>query len=240
MSKLSKKKLELYDKLVNQFQQLPEIPKFKNPHTLWKTLDKSYPVIDPWELWHNNLEADILVIGQDWACEDYFVENFKSLTWEKESSNPTNIKLKALFEKLIGTDIGLPSPCQESKYKKPLLFFTNAVMGIKEGNKMDAPVGTSYRHTSNILERLINIIKPKYIIILGKVPYKAVYEIYKTEFVETNASTSVRKLVEHNGNHPRINKAELFVMFHPSTRPVNRTPDQQSDDWDKVGKLMRL
>jgi hypothetical protein len=43
--------------------------------------------IGPWAKWQNNLDADIIVVGQDWGDVDYytyFLHKFHSLSQGKE------------------------------------------------------------------------------------------------------------------------------------------------------------
>jgi hypothetical protein len=67
---------------------------------------KNQNVLNPWELWYGNLDAEILVIGQDFSDEKYFIDNLNS-NWQKEIDSPTNKTLQSLFKNL-GYEIDLP------------------------------------------------------------------------------------------------------------------------------------
>ncbi len=129
--------------------------------------------IGPWSRWHNDLDARILIIGQDWGDNRFFIDNQGRDT----DNNPTNNNLKALFKE-IGYDIGTARP--EIPYQKGL-FFSNAILGIKtsEGGMSGAVRQKWVKHsTIEYTLPLIDIIKPEVIITLGTKAYRAMRLIF--------------------------------------------------------------
>src|ERR1035437_6974835 len=85
-----KSKSERYLELVEDFKKYP----FKdlnliNPHKIFDELGFKFDVINPWELWQNNLDAEIMFIGQDFSDTAYLRKNLKD-NWQKEKNNNTN------------------------------------------------------------------------------------------------------------------------------------------------------
>src|SRR4051794_21164295 len=64
--------------------------------------------IGPWSLWQGNLDAELMIIGQDWGDENYFLDN----AGRESRRNPTNECLRRLLGG-IGIEISSPSdePC---------------------------------------------------------------------------------------------------------------------------------
>lgn len=62
--------------------------------------------IGPWSLWPGCLDADILVVGQDWGDEAFFMKN----NGRDPAINPTNDNLRALLKEIGYLKIGHPFP----------------------------------------------------------------------------------------------------------------------------------
>lgn len=85
-------------------------------------------VIEPWAQWQNNLDADILVVGQEFSdYETYIQTKGKVEITPNVYQYPSNKNLKEYIGKL-GYEIGhLTSPNRDNP-----IFLTNAVMGLKK------------------------------------------------------------------------------------------------------------
>lgn len=176
--------------------------------------------IGPWSLWQGNLEAEMLVIGQDWGDENYFRLNEGRDT----DDNITNQNLRKLLTS-IGLDPGPPS----SPTAQPL-FFTNAVLGIKSGG-MSADLKHDWlRHSSlNFTGPLIEIIRPRLIVALGISAYKALRFIFPSLPYEP-----MNNLLKYPPFHLPENGI-LFPMAHcGGLGSVNRNIEVQLKDWKKI------
>lgn len=186
--------------------------------------------IGAWSRWHNDLDAKILLIGQDWGDENYFIKN----EGRDSDSNPTCKYLKALFNE-IGYDLGTARP--DAPFQKGL-FFTNAILGIKtaEGG-MSGPVFQKWvRHsTVEFTLPLIEIIQPKIIITLGKQAYRALRIGFPEELpdgkmsalVETYFTVGERKML-------------LFPRYHCGGLGLaNRSFDKQKVDWQRIADVFK-
>src|SRR5258708_37672948 len=113
----SQRYLELITKFKNHVFTDPALI---NPH---QVEGFNYDVINPWEIWHNNLNAKVLFIGQDFSDTASLQKHLKT-NWAKEKTSPTNNHLMKLFS-IIGyhlDEVDYTYP-KKSKHK---LFFTNA------------------------------------------------------------------------------------------------------------------
>lgn len=127
--------------------------------------------IGAWSTWQGSLDAKILLVGQDWGDKASY-EKDEGLSCI--SDNITDLNLIELF-RTIGIKLEKPS----RHITNPLLFFTNAVLCMKEGNLATKIPDTCYNNCANLfLNRLIKIIKPEIIITLGNKAYQNVTKIY--------------------------------------------------------------
>jgi DNA polymerase len=209
-----------YRELVNKRK------KYRFNNGLTNPSETSYDIdeIDPWAQWQNNLNADILVVGQEYSDLDTF--NRTEAKVERYSDRyeyPSNKNLKEYFE-ILGYDIGHPSYPNQSHP----IFFTNAVMGLKSGsmsgNFRDSWLTESREH---FLKPLIDIIQPKIIIAIGAKATKSLGVIYNFKV------TSHKSMVE---NSPIKHGSKLiFPVYHIGGLGLsNRPKAQQIIDWTKI------
>lgn len=232
-------KAERYKTLVEKFRTLGQLDSgLLNPHQVGGF---RYDVINPWELWHNNLDAEIMLIGQDF-CDSASLESNLASNWEKESMGQTNKQIIDFFSRL-GERYTFKTVDYSPKEIQLPLFFTNAILGIKESLKnqdgkeiegMSMPVKFSWFHKSScFLKELINIVQPRFIIAMGAVAYKAVCSIKECK---------PKKLENAIEEGPfKLNDGEiLFVVGHCSgLGKRNRSLLKQQKDWDRIGTIIR-
>lgn len=181
--------------------------------------------LGPWSLWQGNLDAELLVIGQDWGDDNYFVRNQGRDT----DDNPTNRGLRKLLSN-IGLDPGPPS----APVAQPL-FFTNAVLGIKSGG-MSAELKHDWlRHSSvHFTAPLIEIIQPRLIVTVGISAFKALRLIFPSLPYE-----SMNGLLKYPPFH-LPGKRILFAVSHCGGLGLaNRTMEEQLKDWQKIAPYLQ-
>lgn len=189
--------------------------------------------LNAWAYWHGDLDAEILLIGQDFGDTNYY----KKFDGKDDPQNQTNKNLMLLFKEL-GIDIG-----QSDKPTTAKLYFTNAVLGAKVGEQstnqqkggMAAPIKSKdwYSDTSiKFTKPLIDIINPKIIITMGTTAYNAVSIIYRLE------KKPLKELIVNNPIVLNDNK-KLFAVYHCSGLGlINRNLETQLEDWKKIKQLI--
>ena len=185
--------------------------------------------IGPWSRWQANLNAAFLVVGQDWGDVSYFRK------WEgrdQPCENRTNENLQALL-KHIGVQIGKPSESQNQ-----VIFFTNLILCLKQGG-LQAPVEDDWfiNCTRGFLKPLIEIIKPKAILALGKKVSESILEQHNIEYPKS------KKLFEimHRSLYAITDSTVLFPLYHCGAGSINRNrllPDQKND-WSRITEWMK-
>lgn len=127
--------------------------------------------IGAWSLWQGSLDAEILLVGQDWGDQASFERNHGASGID---DNVTDMNLIELY-KSIDIDVAHPT----DGIQNPCLFFTNTVLCLKDGGLAAKISPKCYSDCANLfLEGLIEIIQPKLIITLGKNAYQSVAKLY--------------------------------------------------------------
>ncbi len=182
--------------------------------------------IGPWSKWQGNLDAKIMVIGQDWGDINTYIKNKGS-----DKDIDTNKRLRELFLEL-GIELGPPE-----NPNKTDLFLTNAVLGLKQGKSTDSIKSSWITDGKDFLERTISIVKPKIIIALGTVAYEALTKIYPSMLKK---EISLNTLIDSNP----IKLPDgilLFVMYHlsPQSEHYNKIDKElQKKDWRKIKEYL--
>ena len=226
---MSQSKAQRYQELVAKFKSHKfSDPGLLNPHHIEGF---KHEVINPWELWHNNLNAKIMFIGQDFSDSASLVANLKT-NWVKEKNSPTNKNLITLF-----TVLGYPiDDVDYTGLNKYPLFFTNAILGIKQSEKQDmskAIKDSWWRETADeYLKELIDIVQPKHIIAMSMVAYKAVCHI--------NGIKPKAKILEAIGAPIKLPDGKnLFVVQHCSPNGQrSRKQIDQIHDWMDIKNVI--
>lgn len=214
---------EQYQQLVNFRQQADFPPGLQNPSKI-EGGKFDCAELGPWSLWQGSLDAELLVIGQDWGDENYYRQN----EGRDSDDNLTNQNLRTLLVS-IGLDPGLPAnPANQA------LFFTNAVLGIKSGG-MSANIKHDWlKHSSlNFTGPLIEIIHPRLIVTLGASAYKALRFLFP--YLPYEPMNNLLKYPPFHLTGKRI----LFPMTHcGALGTANRSMEEQLKDWKKIAPYL--
>jgi len=182
--------------------------------------------VGPWSRWQGNLSASLMVVGQDWGDTRYF-RRFRGLDDDK---NPTNRTLMQLLQG-IGIVIGPPS----SAGSNDLVFFTNAVLCLKEGG-LQGPVRAAwFQNCAPFLRRQVEIIAPRVVATLGEQALRAVRHAFQLP-PRSLASSVADSEGEILGGNTR-----LLAVYHCGVRVLNshRALDAQIQDWARIGNALR-
>lgn len=210
--------------------------------------------IGNWTKWANNLYADVVIVGQDYANQEIFLrdegkietKNLTEKSLPKDYSTKTNYNLREL-SKVIGYDLGLPN-----KQTKKNIFLTNAVLCLKEG-EMNAKIPDEvYRNCSNeFLKPLIELISPKVIIALGKTATKSTLMAFKDKIGDSDKliKSTFSELFDKEVFQIEETKMVIIPVYHPgSLGQANRKKlskeknkkglELQKEDWLKITRYL--
>jgi DNA polymerase len=177
--------------------------------------------VGPWSIWQGNLDARVMVVGQDWGDVAYF----KKYQGRDVAHNFTN---RALVELLAVAGISvLPLDSADLKH---VAFFTNAILCLKSGG-LQGKVDRSWFHNcGSFLRRQIEIVQPRVVVGLGERAYRSVLAEWNI------AGGGFREEVELPEGRRLQNGTRVFAVYHCGARVRNtwRTRDQQERDWRRM------
>ena len=219
------RKAQAYNNLVRERKACRACQGLINPADYTYDSDQ----IGPWSLWQGNLDSDLLIVGQDWGDITYFEK------WEgrdQPTGNPTNENLRLLLEH-IGISIGKPRDHQEGE-----LFFTNLILCLKQGG-LQAPVEDQWLANcgEGFFRPLVEIVKPKAILALGKDMAITILKLYDVGF---NKNRTLKAMMKESP-YTLTPSTVLFPLYHCGAGSVNRNRSigEQKKDWERVADWMK-
>jgi len=249
-------KYELYNKLVDDVRHCVLCDRYtakgKNDNELVSLEhDTNRRQINLWTEWQGSLDADILLIGQDYGRLDYkgFMGEEYARHIEKridqnefycDDDNATDQTLIKHFRQSLGMDINTSN-------KK--LFFTNSVLCYKTGSLSNETNPNWFKECNrNFISSLIKIIRPKVIITLGikalagLLHCGGLFSNMQNEPLEKSYfSKPINEIVDNGAVLLNINDFSITVcpVIHTCSREkYNRKGNDPSDDWNKIKKYI--
>ncbi|MDB4873815.1 MAG: hypothetical protein JWM41_261 [Gemmatimonadetes bacterium] len=194
--------------------------------------------IGPWTVWAHDLEADLMVVGQDWGDVAYFEKN-KGFD---APGNPTNEALRKLLES-IGRPIPPPPAATDARDERRSscgVWLTNASLWLKSGG-MSAPVRTEWfgEDSMTLLRAQVDLVQPRVIVALGARAHGCVLGAYG---LPRHAGPYKRAVESLEGialpTEGRI--TTLLAVYHCGARIQNtlRPLTQQLTDWQRVRRSL--
>lgn len=203
--------------------------------------------INLWTYWQGrgNLDAKIMLVGQDWGCPwdtDYqpTMEQVRkanqNCTYDYLNNNPspTDANLSRLFNEL-GYDI--TKPCSD-------LFFTNFVLGYRNRGLSGGYKKAWAEHDKGYFNELASIIEPKVILCLGRSTFEGVLSAFDTELPTRIKDYNDFIESAHNPVPVTLDSGEtahVFALAHCGAmgtlnrnRKKNASLDAQVEDWRKI------
>lgn len=208
--------------------------------------------INLWTYWQGrgNLDARILLVGQDWGAPDELeaenvMKNIRlmnagiSAPYMDGNYNPTDQTLIQLFNS-IGYDISADSAANQD------LFFTNLVLGYRSGKISGGLRQNWIEHCSDFFRELVSIIEPKTILCLGRDTFIGVLKALKLPTPKIKRYNDYldqqREPVIYQLNSGEV--AGVFALAHCGVLgSLNRNRgytekrssiSRQMDDWNKA------
>lgn len=255
-------KLRKYEELVNDIKNCPCIDGKCKTFVSMRTCSVCNEV-NLWTYWcggRNSLDADILVVGQDWG---QIIEN--DSVWNKlanlseasdeisyheifnNEESPTDKRLCELFESIGITDV--KHDFYHSGRNSKNIFFTNFVQCYRTENTSGKYYQKWGRNCSDYFKRLVNIVEPKVILCLGRNTFDSVLLTAGEKKTNCNYNKTIQsgyRILNINGT-----VAFVFPLAHPGTMgTLNRCRcesnkgisskkgmELQKKDWEKIKDL---
>lgn len=213
-------KQSAYADLVTQRQQCRLCIGLENPAAIdGGQFDSNQ--IGPWSRLHGDLDAQLMVVGQDWADIAY-LRKYKGLD---DLRNPT---MRTLGDLLASIGIDAPMNCYDTGPRG--VFLTNAVLCMKTGGLQGAVQAPWFTNCgTHFLRRQVEIVRPHVVVPLGERAYRALCDSFNIK------SSSFRSAVE-GPPLPLMEGTWMVPVYHCGNRILNthRKKEQQLRDWQRV------
>lgn len=209
-------------------EKMMTLPHIQNSECLLNDthgLDTDRPYVNRWNLWQGDLDADIMVIGQDYGTKE---EDDELIV---QTSDPTSKRLVELLTEAFEWD---------SLFQKPL-FFTNMANCYRKHNTSGGMhPGWLPICANKFMSRLIRIIQPKIIIVLGRVAFEALHcmedlPVICLDHAEKGKDSYAEMITHRYEIDLDDSKIAVFPVYHPgSNSRMNRSKVQQRKDWNLI------
>lgn len=238
-------KIDAYKELVNQINDY-DSDKLKS---MGLTQCQNCQEVNLWAYWQggeSHLNAEVLLVGQDWGAIDYNDEHIAKIIKDRPSEldsfcymegnmNTTNLNICELMKNIYAVDL------KTDRNTQTQLFFTNYVPWYREkGKKISGDYKKSWEEPSkDLFYRLVEIIEPKVVLCLGQKTYNNVCNAL--EIPEAKKGKSYSEIIEKGYHNAMVNgtSIKVFPLAHPGywgTR--NRNLEKQMSDWKRVKDVL--
>ncbi len=176
--------------------------------------------VSPWTKCAQNVDSKLMLVGQDWASEDYM------------SREPRPLVRDLGFDSAFDTNPNIDSLLKLFNMKFSDTFATNAFAYIKPGksdSKIEPPI--LKQSVDRFLIPQLDIVQPKIAICLGLETVNAVRAVLnKQKF------SDIPKAIAESF---RYGKTTIFTSGHPGRLGVrSRTWEVMCEDWLRIGKFL--
>ena len=182
--------------------------------------------IGPWTQWQGNLNADLMIVGQDWGSKGYYIEN----EGVEKDTNATNRTIRELLSS-IDIQIALPNLAQ----RESAVFFTNSILCLRPGNGLTGPtppVSSFDNCSKSFLRPQIELVNPKVVVTLGHKAYSSVLKAYDRK-PHPLMTAAVGEII------PLAGRTCLIPVFHPGHYgSLTRSIQEQKKDWQQVRRVL--
>lgn len=181
--------------------------------------------VGPWSLWQGNIDAAVVVVGQDWGDTRYFDAN----RGREATGNPTNNTLRKLLAS-VGVAVEDPSNLGQ----RQVAFFTNAILCLKTGGLQGQVRPEWFTNCSVFLRRQVETIAPKVVVTLGEQAFRALGKAFQLKLGPFKAA------VESQSGILLPIGSQLVPVYHCGARILNthRPLAKQLMDWQRVGRAL--
>ena len=230
----SKTKAERYAALVATRKQCRKCHDTVNPSSCVNGRFDTTEQLGPWSDWQGNLDAEIMVVGQEWGGTN----NYIGQSGKDSDGDPTNYNLLTLM-KNIGREVPPPSDLQGSP-KQGQFFFTNGVLCLRNGaatssgQKNDISAGSFVQCGLSFLRPQIELIKPRAVLVLGRLPWVGLMKSF-------GLTTGSRHGETVDSGSVSLNEHTIAIpLFHCGARStnMNRPLPTQILDWGRGIKAL--
>ena len=171
-----------------------------------------------WAMWLGNLDARVVIVGQDPAGAD-----------KVDPSDPASYPPG----ESVGTNLTLMTLLAAANLDPKEVYLTNAILCIKLGPMNKKPLGSWVTNCRPLLRRTLDLVAPVAAIGLGAIAWKSLCRAYGARPCSLTTAISQRPVRPAQGPW-------LVPMFHPGPLgQASRGLPLQMEDWRIFGNWLR-
>ena len=181
--------------------------------------------VGPWTRWQGDLNADLMVVAQDWGDVAGFIRQSGV-----DNESATNRMLCDLLAH-AGVQVTVPPA---SSYDSRV-FLTNAVLCLKFGDAQTPVHKECFANCgSNFLRKQIEIVRPRVVVSLGEWAYRSIMKSFGM------VPLRFRDAVDSVGPVALFHGTSLVPVYHCGRRILNthRNREAQFSDWLRVQRAL--
>ena len=201
---------------------------------IYKNIDFAKSIPSIWTDWLNRLDAEIMIIGQDWGPFQDMVMLNKSYinnhNWQELMNSEKSLTKKMLYNYLLASAKLYGKVIDEEYINK--IYITNAIMCARQGHNYrgdNIKLKECTLNCSEFLKRQIDIVKPKVILTLGYYPLLSLAKIYGFDI-----PNNLRDIVKDK-DLIKIDKMVIIPAFHPTAQIKKEV---QLEQYSKIWKYV--
>lgn len=186
------------------------------------------PQIGPWTRLLGDLDAPLMIVGQDWGDVRYY-QAHQGLD---DLRNPTMRTLDRLLN-----DVGIPASLSRYDAGARGIFLTNAILCLKDGGLQGAVRDEWFRECgSRFLRPTIELVAPRVVVALGAHAYGAIMRAWSLR-----PEPRYLDAVELPDGTLLSCGSRVLAVYHCGNRVLNMTRgyEQQVQDWTRVARSLR-
>jgi uracil-DNA glycosylase len=174
--------------------------------------------IGPWSRWQSNLDAELMIVGQDWEERSYFI---KEEGWDGDK-HQSNRRLGELLRS-IGVSISSAGDAPEPQ----VVFLTNAVLCLKDGGSSAEVPSRYFANCRSFLKDQVELVSPKVVVGFGRPAFESAYG--KTPPLFSSAVLDQRGILLSG-------RTRVFAVYHCSNRRFGMT--DQRFHWKRIAAAL--
>ncbi|HEY1802240.1 MAG TPA: uracil-DNA glycosylase family protein [Terriglobales bacterium] len=194
-------------------------PDLVNPNECEEGVFDQAEHIGAWSRWQGNLDASLMIIGQDWGGADFYVK-YEGLGNDENSTN------RSIRDLLKSIDISIELPQVGAMGS---LFFTNSILCLRRSGLTGPTKSSWFKNCSKkFLLPQIELVASNVIATLGYKAYCSVMYAFGLPAKPKMENAVLETIRLQNGSL-------LVPLYHPGRLGrVSRTFEDQKLDWQRV------
>jgi uracil-DNA glycosylase len=228
-------KHETYKTLVRKRKECRQCGDVVNPSECADGKFDQHGHIGPWSDWQGNLDAEIMVVGQEWGGTYDYLSKCGRDTFTY--LDKTNLNLVDFFNSILQRELPDPTVLQGTK-ESGHFFFTNAALCLKDGTATGGkPISQNSfnRCGTAFLRPTIELVEPRVVLVLGQSAWRSLMKSYNLPH-----SGGIHRDDVEGDVVPLSGKTTAVALYHCGGNGLRtRKRAEQEADWKRAWNTLK-